>query len=280
MKYSSLGGQCLAEFIGTALIVFLGCGAVAALVLSGSQFGQWEISITWGLGVALAIYISAGVSGAHLNPAVTLALWVWKDLPTRKVIPYITAQTSGAFVAAALVYAMYAPLFEVWESSQHIARGSAASVVTAGIFTTFPHAALNNVQALLVEILISALLMLGILALTDDDNGTPRGYASPLLIGILVAVIGACFGSLTGFAMNPARDFGPRLFAFLAGWGEVALSGGRESLYLWVPLIGPIIGAQLGAATYLKLIAPQLPKSLKERPYHTEQKIQQDGSTA
>lgn len=259
----SLPGACLAEFVGTALLILFGVGAVAGMQLSGASFGQWEISLTWGLGVALAVYVVAGVSGAHLNPAVTLALTAWAGFDRRRALPYIAAQMAGAFCAAALVFALYEPLLANWEYTQHLVRGSAESVASAAIFTTFPHPQLGNLQALLVETVITAVLMAGILALTDNRNGPARGFAGALLIGLLVAVIGASFGPLTGFAMNPARDLAPRLFLTLAGWGDVALTGGRDSAYWWVPVVGPLLGAQLGALLYLKLIARHLPRPLQ-----------------
>lgn len=257
----SLLGQCISEFLGTALIIFFGVGCVATLVLSGASLSQWDIGIIWGLGVAIAIYVSVGVSGAHLNPAVTLALMVFKNFDKKKVLPYIASQCLGAFTCALLIYFMYFQLFIEWELLNDVVRGSNESVATAGIFATFPLEPLTNLQALNVEIIITAILMLGILALTDDKNGVPKGMAGPLLIGLLVAIIAASMGGLTGFAMNPARDFAPRLFAYFAGWGDVAFTGGRDTMYFWVPIIGPIIGAQFGAALYCKAISPFLIKS-------------------
>lgn len=145
---------------------FFGAGCVAVLVLAGVNFGQWEISLTWGLGVLIAIYVAGGISGAHLNPA-------------------------GAFCAAALVYFLYSNLFTQWELTHHVTRGTIESLGTAGIFSTYPHALLSNFQALVVELIITAVLMMSILALTDDQNGGPKGFAAALLIGILIAVIGA-----------------------------------------------------------------------------------------
>lgn len=269
----TLTGECLAEFIGTGLLIFFGVGCVAALVLAGANFGQWEISLTWGFGVSIAVYVTGGISGAHLNPAVTLALMVWKGFDKRKVLPFILAQLAGAFCAAALVYFLYSNLFTHWEVTHHVVRGSVESLGTAGIFSTYPHALLNNFQALTVELIITAVLMMGILALTDDQNSGPKGFAAALLIGILIAVIGASLGPLTGFAMNPARDLGPKLFAFLAGWGDVALTGGRDIPYFWVPIIGPILGAQLGAAAYVKLLAPCLPANRALKAQQSTDKI-------
>ncbi len=131
---STLTGQCVAEFLGTGLLIFFGAGCVAALRVAGASFGQWEISIIWGLGVAMAIYLTAGVSGAHLNPAVTIALWLFACFERRKVLPFIVAQTAGAFCAAALVYGLYRQLFLDLEQSQHIVRGTAASLNGRGLF--------------------------------------------------------------------------------------------------------------------------------------------------
>jgi glycerol uptake facilitator protein len=219
---STLKGQCIAEFLGTGLIIFFGAGCVAALKLAGAGFGQWEISIVWGFGVAMAIYLTAAVSGAHLNPAVTVALCLFANFEGRKVLPYIIAQVAGAFCAAALVYGLYYNLFFDFEQSHNMVRGSVESLDLAGIFSTYPNPHISVLQAFLVEVVITAVLMALILGLTDDGNGIPRGPLAPLLIGILIAVIGASMGPLTGFALNPARDFGPKLFAYFAGWGKVA----------------------------------------------------------
>ncbi|MEH0835553.1 MIP/aquaporin family protein [Pectobacterium cacticida] len=256
---STLKGQCIAEFLGTGLLIFFGAGCVAALKLAGASFGQWEISIIWGLGVALAIYLTAAISGAHLNPAVTIALWLFACFERRKVVPYILAQIAGAFCAAALVYGLYYNLFVDFEQANNVVRGSTESLNLASIFSTYPNPHISVIQALLVETVITAILMCLILALTDDGNGIPRGPLAPLLIGILIAVIGASMGPLTGFALNPARDFGPKLFASLAGWGSIAFTGAREIPYFLVPIFGPIIGACLGAFGYRALIGRHLP---------------------
>lgn len=256
---SSVIGPCIAEFIGTGILLFFGIGCVAALKLAGVSFGQWELSIVWGLAVTMGIYVSAGGSGAHLNPAVTIALCIFGNFEARKVIPYIIAQIAGAFCAAALVYNLYQSLFIDYETTQHIVRGSAESLDMAGIFSTYPHPHISVLQAFFIEMVITAVLMAVIMGLTDDGNGIPRGPLAPLLIGLLVAAIGAAFGPLTGFALNPARDFGPKLFATLAGWGPLAMSGGQSIPYVLVPISAPIIGALLGAFIYCKLIGHYLP---------------------
>ncbi|CAM3756439.1 MIP/aquaporin family protein [Rahnella bruchi] len=259
---STLKGQCIAEFLGTGLIIFFGAGCVAALKLAGASFGQWEISIVWGFGVAMAIYLTAAISGAHLNPAVTVALCLFANFEGRKVLPYIIAQVAGAFCAAALVYGLYYNLFFDFEQSHNMVRGSVESLDLAGIFSTYPNPHISVLQAFFVETVITAVLMALILGLTDDGNGLPRGPLAPLLIGILIAVIGASMGPLTGFALNPARDFGPKLFAYFAGWGKVAFTGARDIPYFLVPIFGPLVGAALGAAGYKALISRHLPHQI------------------
>ncbi len=261
---NTLKGQCIAEFLGTGLIIFFGAGCVAALKLAGAAFGQWEISIVWGLAVSMAVYLSAGVSGAHLNPAVTVALCLFANFEGRKVVPYILAQVAGAFCAAALVYGLYYNLFFDYETSHQMVRGSVESIDLAGIFSTYPNPHIGVGQAFLVELVITAVLMALIMALTDDGNGVPRGPMAPLLIGLLVAVIGASMGPLTGFALNPARDFGPKVFAFIAGWGDVAFTGGKDIPYFLVPIFGPLVGASLGAFGYRALIGRHLPVAVVE----------------
>ncbi|OON38475.1 aquaporin [Izhakiella australiensis] len=261
---STLKGQCIAEFLGIGTIIFFGAGCVAALKLAGASFGQWEISIIWGVAVSMAIYLSAGVSGAHLNPAVTLALWLFANFERHKVIPYILAQIAGAFCAAALVYGLYYSLFYDYEQTHQMVRGSVQSLELAGIFSTYPNPHISVGQAFLVEAVITAFMMGLIMALTDDGNGLPKGPLAPLLIGLLIAVIGASMGPLTGFALNPARDFGPKLFAFFAGWGKVAFTGAKDIPYFLVPIFGPIVGAIVGAFAYRSLIASNLPGKTAE----------------
>lgn len=261
---NTLKGQCIAEFLGTGLIIFFGAGCVAALKLAGAPFGQWEICIIWGLGVSMAAYLTAGISGAHLNPAITVALCLFANFEGRKVLPYIVSQIAGAFCAAALVYGLYYSLFFDYEQSHQMVRGTVESLDLAGIFSTYPNPHIGVGQAFLVEMVITAVLMAVIMGLTDDGNGIPRGPLAPLLIGLLVAVIGGSMGPLTGFALNPARDFGPKIFAWLAGWGNVAFTGGRDIPYFLVPIFGPLVGACLGAVGYRTLIGRYLPGTAQE----------------
>ncbi|TQI80140.1 MIP family channel protein [Serratia fonticola] len=255
----SLKAQCIAEFLGTGLFIFFGVGCLCAINVAGASFGLWEICIVWGLGISLAVYLTAAISGGHLNPAITIAMWLFACFPRNKVLGYCVSQIAGAFCGAALAYMLYQNLFADVEAAQHLMRGSLESLPLASTFATYPASAISVLQAAMVEVVITAILMCLIMALTDDGNGVPRGPLAPLLIGILVAVIGASMGPLTGFAMNPARDFGPRLFTFFAGWGKVAMTGGREIPYFIVPIVAPIIGACIGAAGYRYLIGKNLP---------------------
>lgn len=250
--------ESIAEFIGTALLVFFGVGSVAALKLAGATFSQWEISIMWGLGVAIAIYCTAGISGAHLNPAVTIALATFNNFDKKKILPYISAQLGGAFFAAAIIYGIYSSLLNNYEITHHVIRGDLSGLDTASIFSTYAQPLLSTQWAFIIEFIITAILMFSILAITDDNNGVANGSMSPLLIGLVVAIIGGSVGPLTGFAMNPARDFGPKLFTFFAGWDWVTFTGGRDIPYFLVPLIAPIIGALCGAWLYSRFAVPYL----------------------
>jgi glycerol uptake facilitator protein len=261
LRQPTLGGQCLAEFLGTALMIFFGTGCVAALKVADATFGLWEISIIWGLAVSMGIYLSAGISGAHLNPAVSIALALFSGFEKRKLPFYISAQMAGAFCGAGLVYVLYVSLFFEFEHAHQMIRGSVESLELASAFTTYPNAAISVGQAFLVEAVITTVLMCVIMALGDDKNGLPRGALAPLLVGLLVALIGASMGPLTGFAMNPARDFGPKLMTFIAGWGEVAFTGGRDIPYFLVPIFAPILGACLGAAGY-RMLSRHLPSAV------------------
>ncbi|WP_412057846.1 MIP/aquaporin family protein [Bartonella sp. DGB2] len=245
-KKQSLTYVCFGEFMGTFLFLVLGIGAVAAIKVAGASFGQWEISIVWGVSVALAVYVFSGISGAHLNPSVTVALALFGGFPKGRVLPYIVAQFLGAFVAAAVVYALYQNLF------------LEKTLITAGVFTTFPHANISFMQAFMTEFFITALLVGVVFGLVDENNGLARGALAPLLIGLMVAIIGSAFGPLTGFAMNAARDFGPRTFIYMMGWGSDVMTGGKDIPYCLIPLIAPVLGGCVGAGFYVKLFGGPL----------------------
>jgi glycerol uptake facilitator protein len=259
----------VAEFLGTLVLVALGTGVVATAVVGLPESGRTSVAFQsgsdwlliafgWGMAVAFAVYVAGGVSGAHLNPAVTLAWAIKRDFPWRKVPGYIAAQVAGAFAGAALVYAVNYQAIAAHEAREGITRAGGATV---GIFVTGPAPYyVNYVGPVLVEVVGTAFLVLFILALTDLSNTPVRANLSPLMIGMAVFAIGVSFGANTGYALNPARDFGPRVLAWLAGWDRAAFPGteARLAAYWWVPLVAPPIGGILGAVVYDRGIASVL----------------------
>lgn len=263
MTNRKLLGECLAEAIGTMLFVLIGIGAVAIMVATDTAVSYLELAFVWGLAVSLGIYIAGFGSGAHLNPAVTIALAVWKKFPGNKVVPYLLAQTIGAFGGAAIVYGLFNSTIHGFEQANEIVRGTASGLYSSGIFATLPGKNIHLVNAFFVEFVITMILMLVIFSVTDADNGgAPSGGLPAIIIGLTVTLCGLSFGTLTGFAMNPARDLGPRLFTMIAGWGMPAV--GPNYYGFIVPIFGPILGAVTAGFIYLKLIQPYYPKELKE----------------
>ena len=243
----SLNRELLAEFLGTFVLITFGVGVVAQTVLSGNSAGSTlAINITWGLGVVMGCYVSAGVSGAHLNPAVTLALAVHRRFPWRKVGPYAAAQTAGAFVASAVVYLTYHEALAAFDGG---VRQVAGAHGTAGIWATYPQPFLSTFPGGLIDQVVGTALLVGvILGITDSRNAPAPPGLVPVVVGLLVVAIGAAFGFNSGYAINPARDFGPRLFTAIAGWGsEVFTAGGG---WWWVPIVGPSVGGVLGGWVY------------------------------
>lgn len=255
---NNLFGECMAEVLGTFVFMFIGTGTVASLVAAGTNITFWDLSICWGFAITMAVFIFGVISGAHLNPSVTIALAVWKGFDKKKIVPYIISQTIGAFLGAALTYGLYGGVITNFEATKNIARATNAGWATAGIFTTFPKSGLSMANAFMVEVCITAFLLLVIFAVTDSRNeGCPKAGFPAVAIGLTVAFIGVSFGPLTGFAMNLARDFGPRLFCMIAGWGPSVL--GPDGYGLIVPIFAPIIGGIIGGGIYEKLVAPYLP---------------------
>jgi glycerol uptake facilitator protein len=255
----TLFGECVAECVGTFILVLIGLASVASLVVGEAGISFAQMALVWGAAVTLAIYIAGFVSGAHINPAVTIGLAVWGGFAKKKVLPYIAAQMIGGFCGAAVVYALYRKSILLFEQTHHIIRHSAEGQASAGIFSTFSKPYLSLPVAGLVEMTITMLLMLVILAVTDANNGAaPKNGLPAAAIGLTVAVCGIAFGPLTGFAMNPARDLGPRIFLLMAGWGGYGL--GPNYYGLLVPIIGPIVGALIAGAIYFKCIIPFFPK--------------------
>ncbi len=254
----------IGEFLGTALLILLGNGVVASVALLGKQ-GDWIVITTgWAFGVTLAVYLCGRLSGGHINPAVTLALAVRGDFPWSRLVPYWAAQVAGAFVAALLVYVDYAEAFQAFEQTHNITvRGSMEGgkllgpfAGGAGVFATYPLFD-NLARNLFSEFLGTAVLMMGVRALTDPRNAFPRAYLQPVLIGVVVWAIGLSLGGLTGYAINPARDFGPRLATYLLGWGPAVFQS--HGGYFWVPIVGPLVGGVCGTYLYDFAIGRNLP---------------------
>jgi len=241
-----IGRELLAEFLGTFVLIVFGVGVVAQTVLSKNANGSFlAINIGRGIAVMLGIYASAGVSGAHLNPAVTVALAVHRQFPWGKVVPYSIAQVAGAFAASAVVFATYREAFGAFDGGMRVVEGANA---TAGIFATYPQPYLSIAGGFLDQVVGTMLLMAGVLAVTDQKNvGAPAWFTGPL-VGLLVVGIGVAFGFNAGYAINPARDFGPRLFTFVAGWGSGVFTAGNG--WWWVPVAAPIVGATVAQTTH------------------------------
>ncbi|TQJ90816.1 MIP/aquaporin family protein [Streptomyces sp. SLBN-31] len=262
-------GECLSEFLGTFVLISFGCGvvamAVAALPGSGRTSGPTTIFvaagdwllITWGwaMAVVFGVYVAGGVSGAHLNPAVTLAFAVRRKFAWAKVLPYWGSQLVGAFTGAALVYGVYHNAISTFDGAMKGPKTNGHTLASFSIFGTFPapyfHGGIWG--PLIDQIVGTAFLVMLVVALIDLRNTAVQANLGPLLIGLAVAAIGMSFGANAGYAINPARDFGPRLFTWLAGWKELALPGslsGAFSAYWWIPIVGPLIGGVIGVLVY------------------------------
>ncbi len=238
-------GELIAEFLGTLVLMLFGTGVVAMVMLFGSgapgevvKGGYTNITICWGLAVTMGIYVAGKITGAHLNPAVTLALAAFRGFPKLKFLTYMLVQIIGAFIAAALVFLNYLPAFRANDPGlEH----------SATVFTTFPAFALSRGAGFLDQLIGTSLLVFLIFAIGDERN-LPVGNLGPILVGLVVVAIGMAFGGMHGYAINPARDFGPRLFTAVAGFKNNGLTDG--SRVFWVPIIAPLLGGLIGGAAY------------------------------
>jgi len=240
-------GECIAEFFGTMVLILFGDGCVATFALftkvAPVPFAQeWIVIIMgWGLAVMLGIYVAGAISGAHINPAVTLALAVRGKLPWSKVLPYWLAQLLGAFVAAAILFFVYHGAIVNATGVKNVADA------VGGVFYTSPKSFVGTFGAFGDEFIGTALLVGLIFAITDGRNQPVQGNINPLIIGLLIVAIGASFGLNTGYAINPARDFGPRLWmAIVSGGASIS----ANNFYFWVPIVAPLLGGVVGALIY------------------------------
>jgi glycerol uptake facilitator protein len=267
-------GDLWAEFFGTFIILTFGDGVVAMLwALEGSgrssqgvlnSSGDWLL-ITWGwaLAVAFAVYVTGGISGAHLNPAISLGAAIRKQMPWSRVPKYWAAQVLGAFFGAALVFLVYNNAINHFDQVGHcgtvlkgctpIVKGTAASLGTYSTFATFPAPYFHSFLGPLIDQIVGTFfLALFVWAITDQFNSPVGSNMTPFMVGMVVMAIGISFGANAGYAINPARDFGPRVFAWIAGWGKEAMPGnyGNVNDYFWIPIVGPLIGAALASFLY------------------------------
>ncbi|MFF4487531.1 MIP/aquaporin family protein [Streptomyces sp. NPDC001544] len=267
-RRAGLLGECMAEFLGTFVLIAFGAGvvamAVAALPGSGRAAtpttiflaaGDWLL-ITWGwaMAVVFGIYVAGGVSGAHINPAVTLAFAVRRKFPWAKVLPYWFSQLVGAFAGAALVFAVYHDAINAFDAASKPPKTNGHTLATFSIFATFPAPYFNGGVwgPLIDQIVGTAFLVMFVVAVIDLRNTAVQANLGPFVIGLVVAAVGMSYGANAGYAINPARDFGPRLFTWLAGWQSLALPGDGPwfSNYFWIPIVGPLVGGVIGVLVY------------------------------
>src|SRR6266446_5871670 len=252
-----LARELLAEFLGTFVLIVFGVGVVAQTVLSKGAAGTTlSINIAWGLAVTMGCYVCAGVTGAHLNPAVTVGLAVHRRFPWTKVLPYAVAQIAGAFAASAVVYVTYREALTAFDGGVRQVIGPQA---TAGIWATYPQPFLSVFPGGFVDQVVGTALLFGvILGITDERNSPAPSGLVPVIVGLLVLLIGATFGFNSGYAINPARDFGPRLFTAVAGWGSDVFRAGHG--WWWVPIGAPTVGALVGGWVYEAMVGRRFPE--------------------
>ena len=287
-RITGIWGELLSEFFGTFVLLAFGDGVVAVAVagLPGSgrtagpltifnAAGDWLL-ITWGwaMAVAMAVWVAGGVSGAHINPAVTLAFAVRRKFAWAKVAPYWGAQVLGAFVGAALVWLVYDNAINQFNFIARTPKSGGQALATFSIFATFPAPYFHGgyVGPLIDQIVGTAFLLIFVVALIDLRNTAVGSNLAPLAIGLAVAAVGMSYGPNAGYAINPARDFGPRLLAYFGGWGQVAMPGTFHSTplgdnftgYFWIPIVGPLIGGVIGVVLYDLFIGDILHGRLKK----------------
>jgi len=290
----------VAEFVGTFILVFFGCGVVMTYTLFSAQVGLGQIALVWGLAVMFAIYVVGAISGGHLNPAMTLAFAVHKQMPWKDVVPYWIGQFSGAFCAAAVLFVLFGPSMKAFEEARGLEPKSIITARCFGEYYSSPHAvaqrgieqrreALRDAGtseadvplvsrtiwkddenwakpvpmrlAFLAEAIGTFFLAFIVFALIDPRNrARPAAYLTPVFVGLTIAILISIIAPLTQAGFNPARDFSPRLFAYLAGWGENAIPGPNGHGFWIVYIIGPCVGSVLGGLFYNKVIRPSHPE--------------------
>ncbi|CAK4073820.1 unnamed protein product [Aphanomyces euteiches] len=240
-----LARECLAEIAGTFIMMILINGVSAQGALGeGKKGGFTETALGCGLAVMLGLHTAGGISGAHLNPSISIAMAVYGKLPWKKVPFYIVSQFVGAFVAAYMVFLAYYPAINTLDPDR--------TMKTAGIFATYPASWENNGSAFVNEMIGTALLVFTIFSVDDPANMPTNAMMKPLTVGLIVVMLVQSFSLSTGATLNPARDLGPRVLSACAGWGSQVFT--LYANYWWVPICGPIVGAILGGGTYMLFI--------------------------
>ncbi|MBI5725808.1 MAG: aquaporin family protein [Planctomycetes bacterium] len=263
MRTTSFWHGCIGEIIGTFILVLFGCGSVAVSVLFGSHQGLMQVALAWGIGVMLAIYLTRHLSCSHLNPAVSLAMALSGRMPFRKLPAYVGAQLAGALLAGLTLYLLFAPSIAAYENTHQIVRGTSESVRTAMMFGEYyPNPGGTAVVCLPLamgaEALGTFLLVLMIFALTEGCNvGRPDDALAPVFIGLAVTSIICLVAPLTQAGLNPARDFGPRLVAWLMGWGDAAFPD-RVGGFFHVYVLAPLIGGALASQFFVRILEPAM----------------------
>ena len=262
--------ELIGESLGTFILTLFGCGSVAVAVLFGEYTSIFQIAIVWGLAVALAIYVTRYLCPAHLNPAVSVSMVLGKRMPAGKLPGYLLAQFVGAMLAGAMIFWLFNPSIETYELAHGIERGTAASVDTARMFGEFypnPGDALVSTVSLPLAIASEAvgtfILVLFIFCFTEDCNvGRPDSNIAPLFIGLTVSICITLVAPLTQAGLNPARDFGPRVVAWIAGWGSAAFPDSVGGFF-WVYILGPILGGAVATYFFTKVLEPAMNKKNK-----------------
>ncbi|KAG6572651.1 putative aquaporin [Phytophthora cinnamomi] len=241
--------ECLTEFLGTFVMICFGMGVNNQVVLSGGENGTWlSINMAWGIAVLMGVYCSEGVSGAHMNCAVSFAHAVYGRLPWWKLPGYCASQVLGAFLGACAIYLL---------DYQKLMKADPNKETTQANFATYPSKDINNLTAFYSEALATCMLLLCIYAITDHRNRSPGTVGTPFAFALMIMALGMSFGMNTGYAMNPARDFGPRLFTYMVGYGTKVWTA--DGHYFLIPIFGPLIGGVVGAGMYTFLVQVQHP---------------------
>jgi glycerol uptake facilitator protein len=278
MRFSK---EFIGETLGTFILVLFGCGSVTVSVLFGAYQGILQIAMAWSIGVTLAIFLTGHLSCAHLNPAVSIAMVIGGRMKASKLPVYLISQLAGAILAGLVLYLLFSPSISAFESAHNIVRGTAGSVQTAKMFGEY-YSQPGNPAVVSMPLAIGAeafgtfLLLLMIFALTEGCNvGRPDGAVAPLFIGLTVGSIICLIAPLTQAGLNPARDFGPRLVAWLTGWGSASFPD-QNGGFFWVYILGPIIGGSLASLFFVHILEPAMKRSSVPCDCDTDNSVKED----